>query len=179
MAQLVVALITFGIGATAGVIWHAQRNHVVNHSSNQVAMRPDSQQQDEPPWPLTQQLVSRALQTRQLSTKRLIRNSDDEVVWRWLRQAITEYQATAGYEQDSLVLPLSDAHYYFVVIYPLSVDELRFFNLDLRKAGRPLLQANHRYARIQVNYDNIACPEWIGIIDLEAPKLMFLRGSGG
>jgi hypothetical protein len=117
--------------------------------------------------------VSRALQTRTIATRRLRKNSDDEVVWRWLKQSVAEYP------QNFVVLKISDSEHYSVVIYKamaLSQTHLNYFNRQLTEQGLPPLRADKKYAELQVNQGNIACPDWYGLIDLEGAKLVYFEG---
>lgn len=180
ITHLIVALVTFGVGLTAGVVWYAKRSHLNTQPPMRTVTAPLNHRQEEPDLPLVPEAVARALQTRQILTKHLAQNSDDDMAWRWLKQAISEYQSTSSYKQHSLMLPLSDAHDYIVVIHtsPLSQEEVEYFNEELQKEGRPALRVNRRYSQVQVNYDQIACPVWSGVVDLEALKLVFFRGEG-
>lgn len=172
--HLTIALLTFAIGVMSGAIWFAKWNPSTNQPPKLIESAPNrSPAQEEKEWPLTAELVSRALQTRIISTKRLRRNSDDEVVWRWFKESIAEYP------QDFVELRFIDAEDYSVVIYrtkSLDAGELRYANQHLQERGLPLLQANKRYAKLQVNQGNIVCPSWHGYVDLDNAKLVYFRG---
>ena len=173
--HLAIALLTFTVGVVSGASWYARRQ----------TPRPDKAQSDlahpapksvEQEWPLSPDLVSRALQTRIISTKRLRRNSDDEIVWRWLKQSIAEYP------QDWVRLNISEAEHYSVVIYrPITLDTHRLeeMNGELEKQGRPLLEAGKQYAELEVKQGNIACPDWYGLIDVGSARLMYFEGRSG
>jgi hypothetical protein len=125
-------------------------------------------------WPLTKELVSRSLQSHSFRTDKLRKNSNDEVVWRWLKDSI------ATYPQNWVKLNISDSESYEVVLYPLSVideSELDFYNKELEKKGLPLLEKGKRYQPINVYRGSIICPNWSGIIDVEEARLVYFAGS--
>ena len=69
-----------------------------------------------------------------------------------------------------------------MVIYrPITIDknQLEIINGQLRSQGRPLLESGKKYAELQVNQGNIVCPDWYGLIDLEAARLMYFEGRSG
>jgi hypothetical protein len=122
---------------------------------------------------LTPELVSQALRTRVVSTKRLRRNGPDEIVWRWLKQEIS------AHPQNFVELKISEVEHYTVAIYGatlLSKQELADANTKLKVKGLPPLKAGKPYARLQVNQAGALCPEWYGLIDLESAKLFFFEG---
>src|SRR5262245_59644704 len=57
-------------------------------------------------WPLTKERVSRSLQSHRFRTDKLRRNSDDEIVWRWLKASI------ATFPQNFVKLNISDSKVY-------------------------------------------------------------------
>lgn len=177
IVHLAIALLTFTTGIMSGAFWYARRSQSNNLFLNQQSeIAQSAQNTEEPEWPLTSELVSRALQTRVISTKRLRRNGDDEIVWRWLKQAI------ANYPQNFVKLNISETEHYSIVIYKsIIIDntQLARINDQLKKQGLPLLQTGKRYARLQVNQSNILCPDWYGLIDLEAAELMYFEGMSG
>jgi hypothetical protein len=165
-----IALLTFTIGVLSGAFWYAKRNQSVKQQAEVAQAAPKSEDQE---WPLSPELVARALQTRVISTKRLRRNGDDEIVWRWLKQSI------ADYPQNFVKLNISEAEHYSVVLYRptiLSANQLAQINIQLKEQGRPLLEAGKKYAELQVNQGNIACPDWYGLIDLDEAKLKYFQG---
>lgn len=168
-----IALLTFTMGILSGAFWYAKRNQSVKPQAEIAQAAPKSEDQE---WPLTTELVARALQTRVISTKRLRRNGDDEIVWRWLKQSI------ADYPQNFVKLNISETEHYSVVIYRasiLSANQLAHINIQLKEQGRPLLEAGKKYAELQVNQGNIACPDWYGLIDLDEAKLKYFEGRSG
>lgn len=173
--RLAVALFTFILGMMSGAFWYARRGHSNDHPLKQpeVAREQSATEQKGEEWPLTAPLVSRALQTRTISTKRLRRNSNDEVVWRWLKKSIGEYP------QDWPSLEIKESEHYFIVISKAEVLDpvlLKHRNMKLKTRNLPLLKARKRYAMLQVNEGNIECPSWAGLIDLEEAKLIYFEG---
>jgi short subunit dehydrogenase-like uncharacterized protein len=160
----------------SGAFWHARRSAPGQQlAKSQTEMRPAPEFQEKE-WTLTANLVSIALQRRTISTKHLRRNSDDEIVWRWLKKSITEYP------QNWVKLNISESGHYFVEIYsPAALDQskLAYINSNLKERGLPLLEAGKRYAELQVSQAGIICPEWYGVIDLDAPRLMYFEGRSG
>jgi hypothetical protein len=95
-------------------------------------------------------------------------------VWRWLKESI------AKYPQNWVKLDISDGHSYGVVLYPpkvLEPGELAHCNAELAGKRMPLLTAGKRYIPLQVNVDNIICPDWHGFIDADEARLVFFEGS--
>src|ERR1044072_65499 len=130
--QIAATLLIFALGILCGTLWHSRQNQ----SNQQPSTTVDSQQsqlaniQEEDEWTLTPEIVSRALQTKIIRTTSLRRNSDDEVVWRWLKQSVTDYH------RDWLKLNISETEQYGVVIYPASIlssNELSYCNQQLRE----------------------------------------------
>ncbi len=173
--RLAVALLTFTLGVVSGAFGYARRSHVNSRPQKEPEatreQRANNQQETE--WPLTAPLVSRALQTRVITTKRLRRNTDDEIVWRWLKQSIAEYP------QAWPSLEIVESDHYFVVIYRADVLDtvsLRYHNKKLKARNLPLLKAEKRYAKLQVNVGGIDCPNWTGLVDLEEARLVYFEG---
>jgi hypothetical protein len=173
LPKIAAALITFALGAASGAVW-LRFHEPAKVDSSQPAML-----QEQPEFTLTSILVARSLQTRVIPTKNLKRNSSNEIIWRWLKQEIARYQSIPGYENQSLVLPLSDTHEYRVTLYQMNEEEFKAANQVLLREGLPLLKADHQYARLGIHIDDIICPNWGGYVDLEEPRLVFFRGSGG
>ena len=101
------------------------------------------------------------------------RNSDDEIVWRWLRESI------AGYPQNWVKLNVSNSESYGVVLYPLKElesTELNYCNKELNEKGLPSLVKGKRYLPISVYQGNIICPSWSGFIDVEEAELVYFIG---
>lgn len=170
--RLLIGLLTFAVGIAFGVLWQSYRSHKDDQSQKQVAEPPSHVSQEEE-WELTPELVSRALQTRVITTKQLRRNSGDEVVWRWLKQSIAEYP------QNFVKLNISESEHYGVIIYKaetLTESEMTHYNRELKSRGLPLLEEGKAYGRLQVTQSNIICPSWIGLVDLEKAKLVYFAG---
>src|ERR1051326_1626224 len=170
--QIVLAIVIFAGGIAAGAAWHARRSHKTTlptaTNPTQVAQTPA-----EKPWPLTKQIVSRSLQTQSFRTDKLRRNSDHEVVWRWLKDSI------ANYPQNWVKLDISDQHTYDVVLYPpqvLEPGEVTHCNRELAGKGLPPLTAGKPYLPGQVNIDDIICPDWHGFIDADEARLVYFEG---
>ena len=140
-----------------------------SHPGTVIAVRTHPQ-----PWLLSKQLVSRSLQTRSFRTDKLRTNSNDEIVWRWLKDSI------ANFPQNWVKLEITDREVYSVVLYPLAVPEpteLAYYNLELDKKGLPRLEEGKRYQPITVYQGDIICPSWDGLIDVEEAKLVYFAGS--
>jgi hypothetical protein len=168
--QIVIAIVTFSGGVAVGIAWHARHSHVATSSTP----TPLAQRSDEKPWPLTKQIVARALQTQSFSTDKLRTNSDHDVVWRWLKESI------ARYPQNWVKLDIADQHSYGVVLYPpqvLESGELTHCNRELAGKALPLLIPGRRYVPVQVNVDDIICPDWHGFIDADEARLVYFEGS--
>jgi hypothetical protein len=164
VTHLSIALLTFIIGIISGVAWHTHRGR----ADDRTASRADEQE-----WPLKPEMVLRALRTRTIATKRLRRNSNEEVIWRWLKQSIAEYP------QGSLKLDISENEEYFVAIYgPTTLDEnqLAHINDQLKKRGRPPLPPGKNYAEVDITRGDILCPSWQGWIDLDEARLVYFEG---
>jgi len=166
------ALITFSLGVGVGAVWLRQQPKPVRAESPSGA-------KEELEWQLTPNLVSRSLSTRSIPTRNLKRNSPDDVVWRWLKQSISEYQSAPGYDERSAILPLADEHKYSVELSVLTDDDLKNWNEYLRRENLPPLSPGRRYARLSVFLDDWICPNWGGVIDLDEPRLVHFHGSGG
>jgi len=175
--RLATALLTFTLGVMSGAFGYARRGHINSDLGKQPeATQEQSATNHEEEWPLTAPIVSRALQTRVITTKRLRRNSDDEVVWRWLKQSIVEYP------QDWPSLKIAESDHYFVVIYGADVLDtvsLRNRNKKLKARNLPLLKAEKRYAKLQVNVGGTDCPNWTGLVELEEARLVYFEGHSG
>lgn len=173
--RLAVALFTFTLGVVAGAFGYARRGQGNSPPQKKPEstreQRADNRQEAE--WPLSAPLVSRALQTRVITTTRLRRNGHDEFVWRWLKQSITEYP------QGWPPLKITESDHYIIVIYKadvLDADSLKRYNKKLKALGLPLLKAGKRYAGLQVNVEGIECPDWAGLVDLEEARLVYFEG---
>jgi len=159
-----IALCGFAFGVVAERLWK-----VSLHRSTEVTAPIIERER-----PLTKELVSRSLQSHSFRTDKLRRNSNDEVVWRWLKDSI------ATFPQNWVKLNISDSESYAVVLDPLSVldeSELDFYNKELEKKGLPPLEKGKRYQPITVYRGNIICPNWSGIIDVEEARLVYFAGS--
>lgn len=165
--QIGIALLIFSLGAIAGAFCKARRTHSQNPVASGV---------EEKEWPLTKEVVARSLQSHSFRTHKLQRNSNEEVVWRWLKESI------AKYPQNWVKLNISDNDSYGIVIYPQKVLEsttLEYYNGELTAKGLPLLDGGKRYLPINVYHGDIICPSWSGLIDLEEAKLVYFVGMSG
>lgn len=164
--QIAIALLIFSLGAVAGAFWKARRTD----SQNLVAI---ARKVEEKEWPLTKEVVARSLQSHSFTTDKLRRNSNEEVVWRWLKESI------AKYPQNWVKLNISDNDSYGIVIYPQEILEsttLEDYNQELSGKGLPLLDEGKRYLPIHVYHGDIICPNWSGLIDIEEAKLVYFVG---
>jgi hypothetical protein len=165
-----IASLAFTVGAIAATLWKA-------HSSpSQFPIVISQGLEEEWQWPLTKEIVSRSLQSHSFRTDKLRRNSNDEIVWRWLKESIV------AYPQNWVKLNISDNESYGVVLYPLKVlepSELDYYNKELKKKGLPSLEKGKRYQPMNVYQGNIICPNWSGIIDIEEARLVYFEGSSG
>lgn len=172
IVQIVIGLAVFGGGIAVGAIWHARRSRVSIPPPPTLAV----QRSDEKPWPLTKQIVARSLQSHSFRTDKLRTNSNDDVVWRWLKDSI------AKYPQNWVKLDITDKSSYGVVLYPSEVLEpleLTNCNQELSGKGLPLMQPGKRYIPVQVNIDGVMCPDWHGFIDADEAKLVYFEGISG
>lgn len=161
-----VVLGAFIVGITADRLFKSP-----SQPSSVIAIKVNPQ-----PRPLTRQLVSRSLQTRSFRTDKLRTNSNDEIVWRWLKESI------ANFPQNWVKLKISDGEVYSVIFDPLAVPDprtLEYYNRELEKKGLPPLEKGKRYQQITVYHDTTVCPNWSGLIDVEEAKLVFFAGSSG
>jgi hypothetical protein len=161
------ALMSFVVGALAATLWNS-------HSSRSQRPPAVMAQPVEEEHPLTKQIVSRSLQTRSFRTDKLRKNSNDEIVWRWLKEAIAQYP------QNWVKLNISASESYGVVLYPLKElepMELNHINRELNEKGLPPLAKGKRYLPIDVYQGNIICPSWSGFIDVEEAKLVYFVGE--
>jgi hypothetical protein len=79
-------------------------------------------------------------------------------------------------------LDISEQHTYGVVLYPpkvLEATELTHCNHELTAKGLSPLTAGKIYIPVQVNIDNIICPDWHGFIDADQAKLVYFEGLSG
>jgi hypothetical protein len=169
-----IALLAFVVGTVTATLWKSYQSPRSQTSSSQASAVITQVVEQE--WPLTQQIVSRSLQSHGFRTDKLRRNSDDEIVWRWLKESI------AKYPQNWVKLNIENNESYGVVLYPLRVlesTELNYYNNDLRETGLPRLGKRKRYLPINVYQGNIICPSWSGFIDVEEAKLVYFAGSSG
>jgi hypothetical protein len=164
--QIGIFLLVFAVGVVSGVLWKSRR-------SNLLTVAPVGQVMKEEPWPLTKEIVSRSLQSHSFRTDKLRRNSNEEVVWRWLKESI------ASYPQNWVKLNISENESYGVVLYPEKRVEsaiFRSYNRELSAKGLPLLREDKRYLPIDVYQGDIICPSWSGLIDIEEAKLVYFIG---
>lgn len=161
-----IATMTFSIGGIAGRFWktHSSRSQLA------VVISHDLEKES----PLTKRIVSRSLQTHSFRTDKLRRNSNDEIVWRWLKESIV------AYPQNWVKLNISDNESYGVVLYPsevLEASQLDYYNKELNQKGLPSLETGKRYLPINVYQGDIICPSWFGLIDTEEARLVFFEGQ--
>ena len=170
------ALLSFVVGAAAATVWHSRHSRL---QTPPPALIPEPVEKEQPvveEWPLTKLIVSRSLQTHSFGTDKLLKNSDDEIVWRWLKGEI------ARYPQNWVKLNVSDKECCGVVLYPMKVlepGELIHINRELDQKGWPPLARNKRYLPINVYRDTVICPSWSGYIDVEEAKLVYFLGESG
>ncbi|HEX6733089.1 MAG TPA: hypothetical protein VF074_23910 [Pyrinomonadaceae bacterium] len=158
---------------TVGTYISTRRNRQIQHSSSQAITKKAIEEEQ---WPLSKMLVSRALQQHSFRSDKVRRNSNDEVVWRWLKQSIAEYP------QNWVRLKISEGESYGVVLYPMTVlepQQIVYYNRELKAKGLPTLDPSKRYLPINVSHGDIICPNWAGLIDVEEAKLVFFEGSSG
>ena len=170
LPRIAVALIAFVLAIFATSLWrsHVSRSRYIRSQVNAVIP------QNEQPWPLKKEIVSRSLQSHSFRTNKLKRNSNDEIVWRWLKEAI------AAYPQNWVKLNISDSESYGVVLEPpkvLDSTELKFYNRELKEKGLPTLTKDKRYLPINVYHGAVVCPSWSGFIDVEEAKLVYFEGT--
>jgi len=163
-----IASVAFLIGAIATTFWKARSGR----SQSPVAISRDVEEQ----WPLTKQIVSRSLQSHSFRTDKLRRNSDDEIVWRWLKESI------AAFPQNWVRLNILENESYEVVLGPpevLESSQIEYYNEELKKKGLSPLDKSKSYQPITVYHGDIICPSWSGFIDVEDARLVFFAGSSG
>lgn len=161
-----IALCAFAAGIIVQRVW-TTRSYTPASTQTQHA---------EEQWPLTKQIVARSLQSHSFRTDKLRTNSNDEIVWRWLKESI------ATFPQNWVKLDISDSKTYGVVLTPLTTlepSQLAFYNRELEKKGLPALDKAKRYQPINVHEGNIICPSWVGLIDVEEAKLVYFEGQSG
>ena len=166
---LAIAILAFASGVVTTNRWNRWRSRPAPSSIV-------NGQNLEEEWPLSKELVSRSLQTHTFRTKKIKRNSDDEIVWRWLKASIQSFP------QNWVKLTISDDESYGVVLYPremLDDSQLESHNQELRKKGLTLLEKNKHYQPISVYMGNTICPSWQGLIDVEEAKLVYFIGISG
>jgi hypothetical protein len=167
-------IIYIGISAltfTVGTYISTRGKRQLEHSPSQVITKKAIEEEQ---WPLSKTLVSRALQQHSFRSDKVRRNSNDEVVWRWLKESI------AAYPQNWVTLKISDGESYAVSLNPMTVldpREIIYYNRQLKAKGLPLLDPAKRYLPINVYHADIICPNWAGLIDVEEVKLVFFEGS--
>ena len=162
-----IATLAFSIGAAAGRLWQT-------HSSHSQSADVISQRLEQELWPLSREIVSRSLQSHGFRTDKLRRNSNDEIVWRWLKESIV------AYPQNWVKLNISYNEIYAVVMYPpevIEASQLDYYNKELQEKGLPSLEQGKRYLPIHVYQGDIICPGWFGLIDMEEAKLVFFEGQ--
>lgn len=170
MLKVGVALLIFSAGVFSGAVWKSRRGQLMPVvSSAPPPVKPD----EDSPWPLTKEIVSRSLQSHSFRTDKLRRNSDDEIVWRWLKDSISSYP------QNWVKLKISDNESYGVVLYPpktLDSTAVNSHNRRIGATGLPPLRVDKRYLPIGVYQGDIICPSWEGLIDIEDAKLVYFVG---
>ena len=164
-----IALLIFSLGTLARTGWNAHRSRL----QPVVATTKGAKEKE---WPLSKKLVARSLQSHSFRTDKLRRNTNDEVVWRWLKESI------ADYPQNWVKLHISDNETYGVVVHPqkaLESEMLEHYNRELSGKGLPLLKARQRYLPISVYHGDLICPTWSGLIDVEEARLVYFLGVSG
>jgi hypothetical protein len=168
LIQIVIALLIFVSGAIGGAVWKSRRQQPTQPSPPQRV--------DELERPLTKENVSQSLQSHSFRTDKIRRNTEDDVVWRWLKESI------AKYPQNWVKLNITDKETYGIVLYPpktLSSMELSARNKELTEMGLPHVIEGKRYQPIEIYQGNIICPNWSGLIDVDEPKLVYFAGQSG
>ena len=167
--KVVAALLIFGAGVFSGTAWKARSGPI----KSEVIVTPPTKPDEDPPWPLSKEIVSRSLQTHSFRSNKLRRNSDDEIVWRWLKESIS------AYPQNWVKLNITDDQSYGVVLNPTKTLDSNAVNAHNRRigvTGLPPLSVNKRYLPIDVYQGNLICPSWEGLIDIEEAKLVYFFG---
>jgi len=162
-----IVLLAFVTGLVAAGLWKFRSR--ANQNPQKIAPAADEQE-----WPLTKELVSRSLQTHSFRTDKLRRNSNDDIVWRWLKESISSYP------QNWVKLDISDRESYGVVLYPptlLEPADVSYYNQQLGETGLPPLEIGKRYLPVNVYQGDIICPSWSGLIEVEDSKLVYFAGS--
>jgi hypothetical protein len=161
-------LLSFMVGAVAATLWKSHHNR--SQTPTVITQAVEAER------PLTKQNVSRSLLSRSFRTDKLRKNSNDEIVWRWLKESI------ARYPQNWVKLNISDTETYSVVLDPpkeLDTAELNYLNKELNEKGLASLIKGKRYLPIDVYQSNIICPSWSGFIDAEEARLVYFVGTSG
>jgi hypothetical protein len=164
-----ISALTFTVGTHISTRGKRQLEHSPSQATTKKAIEVEQ-------WPLSNKLVSRALQQHSFRSDKLRRNSNDEVVWRWLKESI------AAYPQNWVRLKIEDGESFGVVLNPMAVlepHEIVYYNRQLKAKGLPILDPAKRYLPINVYQGDIICPSWAGLIDVEETKLVFFEGSSG
>lgn len=172
VVQIVIVVAVFAGGIAVGAVWQARRSRASLPPPPSLVV----QRSDEKPWPLAKHIVARSLQSHSFRTDNLRMNSNDDVVWRWLKDSV------AKYPQEWVKLDITYNHSYGVVLYPskvLAPNELTHCNKELSSKGMSLMQPGKRYIPVQVNIDDIICPDWHGFIDAEEAQLVYFEGMSG
>jgi hypothetical protein len=170
------AVLSFVVGGVAATLWNSRHSRLQTPPPPVVAEPVKAEQPVVEEWPLTKVIVSRALQTHSFGTSKLLKNSDDEIAWRWLKGEI------ARYPQNWVKLDVSDKECCGVVLYPMRVldpGELIHINRENNQKGLPPLAKDKRYLPINVYRDTVICPSWSGYIDVEEAKLVYFLGESG
>jgi len=170
MLKVGVAFLIFGAGVFSGAVWKSRRAQVTPVvSTTPPIVKPT----EDSPWPLTREILSRSLQSHSFRTDKLRRNSNDEIVWRWLKESISSYP------QNWVKLKITDNESYGVVLYPAKTFDstaVNSHNRSIGATGLPPLRLNKRYLPIGVYQGDIICPSWEGLVDIEDAKLVYFVG---
>jgi hypothetical protein len=169
LLEILLALLIFAIGIASRARWQAHRHPPPIPLSVK-------QEVDQEEWPLTKEIVSRSLQTHIFRTDKLRRNSDPEIVWRWLKETLSTYP------QNWVKLTISDDESYGVVLSPqkaLDSANLMYYNKELSERGMPLPREGKRYLPIHITQGNIICPNWSGLVDVAEARLVYFEGVSG
>jgi hypothetical protein len=168
LIQITLALLIFAGGTIAGVVWKSRLS--------QFQQTPVTKPLDETERPLTKENVLQSLQSHSFRTDKLHKNSNDELVWRWLKESIGKYP------QNWVKLNISDKETYGIVLYPpKTLGSMELINCDkeLTEMGLPHLIEGKRYLPIEIYQGDIICPNWSGLVDVDDPKLVYFAGHSG
>ena len=172
LVKLAVGITTFAVGVTLTALvapWN-QASDLVHTNISQYSSRERNCE-----LKLATNLMSQ--RNRQFAPSDLSESSSNDF-WSWLKEEIAAYQARPGYEQHSLVLPLTGNHRYEVKVHPLTRQEIESYNTYFRRERLPKLEEEKCYVEVGVYLDGFVCPNWGGVIEADNPSLIHFHGSG-